>query len=136
MFAGLVCKIGLGMVLALLGQGAQAVAAKRPAERVREMLTLLAKSEYSALERSWGVVEGTITNEIEQAGAARALKNGAEAVARRVERAVETWQRRVERVVEFVTVKLPTRVEAAWNELKAAVTGDERAQGGEFKTEI
>jgi predicted TIM-barrel fold metal-dependent hydrolase len=100
------------------------------------MLALIARSELNAVQRTCHAVEMTVVDEIKQAGAARALGNAAEAVARRVERVVETWQRRVERVVEFVTVKLPARVEAAWNEFKAAVTGDERARGDEFQAEI
>jgi predicted TIM-barrel fold metal-dependent hydrolase len=136
MFAGIACKIGFGMMLALLSQLGGAIAAKTPAERLHDMLALIARSELNAVQRTCHAVEMTVVDEIKQAGAARALGNAAEAVARRVERVVETWQRRVERVVEFVTVKLPARVEAAWNEFKAAVTGDERARGDEFQAEI
>jgi hypothetical protein len=124
-------KIGLGLMLMLVGQCREAVVAKTPAERAREMMEGLARGEYNALRRACHAVERTMWREVQQARPVRALRQSGEAAARAA-RVAERCERSVRKAAEFALVKLPERVERAWEKLMTAIQGEEYGRQAEI----
>ena len=131
MFAGLVCRVGLGLVLAVAGQSAGAIGAKTPAgSGYRRCSRDPWRNEVSALQRASQAMEGAVVENIERASGVRALKNGAEALARRAERLAQAGKRIAERAAEFVTVELPERAAAAWARVEGGFQWRGSSRGG------
>jgi len=117
MLAGWVCKIVLGVALALLGQCRDAVAAKTPLERAREVMGLLAPERIRAAERR-------LFQQIQDARPVRVIRERAQAGVERISRLADTARRRVGRAWEHALMVVPAKIEAAWMDFEMAVCGD------------
>ncbi len=127
MFAAWVCKIVIGMALALLGQCGGTAAVKTAAERVGQVTEVLRTGPASWLEQQWDALPGRLGQAIERLWPTRAWREDLRAGRQRLARLAKTaghFRRDVRREVESSLMTLRARVEAAWNELSMAATGE------------
>ena len=125
MFAGWVCKVGLGAMLLVLGQCKEVVAAKTPTDRAREIAQALVAGRFGAVRRE-------LSREIKEARVVVALREHAAAGVDQVRRLVKSGCASLRRAREYALFVLPARVEAAWNEFALSIIGEKSLEAGEI----
>ncbi len=135
MFAAWVCKIVIGMALALLGQCPGTAAMKTAAERVDKVTEALRTCPAGWLEQECDALPGRLAHAIQRLRPARVWRENLRAGRQRLARLAKTaahLRREVRREVESTLMTLQARVEAAWNELSLAATGESCAREAEI----
>ncbi len=123
MFAAWVCYIVIGMALALLGQCPGTAAMKTAAERVDKVTEVLRTCPAGWLEQECDALPGRLGQAIERLWPTRAWRENLRAGRQRLARLAKTAGH-LRREVESTLMTLQARVEAAWNELSMAATGE------------